>query len=360
MKTIRTGSFEQLLIHKSFLVMKTKRLFTLFTTLIAFTAFGQNVITVDNSVGANAQYSDLQSAIDNASSGDTIYIHASELSYGNATIDKQLKLVGYGHSNTIKNTYLGSIILEDNASGSEFTGLYVLSGIDCQNSVTVINDLVFENCRFYALSFGSSFYAGCNNVLVKGCVVPSISGFATNMIITNNVLTRVYIDENYQSVTIRNNFFFHPSSGSPNCIINYSSANGSITAQNNIFYYTSASSSVAINVAGVIYEYCLSYTPNGTYEIMNGSNNLDNVNPLFVNVINNQYEADIDDFHLQAGSPAIGAGVNGFDIGLYDGNAFEFNNFGFTPGIPTVTITAITEQVAPGDNVEVTIQSNSN
>jgi hypothetical protein len=67
------------------------------------------------------------------------------------------------------------------------------------------------------------------------------------------------------------------------------------------------------------------------------------------------------DFHLQAGSVAIGAGVNGEDLGIYDGvTPFLFNNFGFTAGIPTVTITAITEQVAPGDNIEVTIQSNSN
>ena len=48
------------------------------------------------------------------------------------------------------------------------------------------------------------------------------------------------------------------------------------------------------------------------------------------------------------------------DIGLYDNINFVFNNFGLTPGVPIVNITDITDQVAPGAMVEVTIESSSN
>ena len=97
----------------------------------------------------------------------------------------------------------------------------------------------------------------------------------------------------------------------------------------------------------------------GNVDLLNGSNNLDNTNPLFVNVTDDTFDATFD-YNLQPGSDAIDAGALGVDIGLYDNAGFNFNNFGFTPGVPTVIITAITDQIAPGDNVEVTIQSSSN
>lgn len=344
--------------------MKTKTLLSIAALTLFFSAQAQNVITVDNSVDANAQYDNLQDAIDAANSGDTIYVQPSETDYGNVTIDKSLTLIGYGHSNTLKNTLIEGIVLEDNASSSRFSGIYVFDEIECENSITLIQDLVFENCRIDEFDFGNlTFYQGVNDVLIRGCVTRVISGYATDMIITNNVIDTgnigIYIGGNYNSVTIRNNIFYRGNSGSQIPIINSGNASGSITLQNCVFY-DNRNNTTDNNSAGVIFENCLTYNQgSGGVDLLIGTNNLDNINPLFVDIDNIAFEAS-DDYNLQAGSPAIGAGALGVDIGLYDNQGFLFNNFGFTAGVPSVNITAITDQVAPGGMVEVTIESSSN
>ncbi|MCB0745619.1 MAG: hypothetical protein KDC67_17070, partial [Ignavibacteriae bacterium] len=124
--------------------MKTK--LTILLTLVAFTGFAQNTITVDNSPGANADYSDLQPAINFANPNDIIYVHASETSYGQVTITKPLSIIGFGHSNPDKNTYLDGIILTNGSDGSYISGLKINGALYTnEDNTTIINDLVIEN-----------------------------------------------------------------------------------------------------------------------------------------------------------------------------------------------------------------------
>ncbi|MFK7832475.1 MAG: hypothetical protein AB8B52_04290 [Winogradskyella sp.] len=344
--------------------MKQITTLSLMFLISSFFINAQTIITVDNSVGANAEYSDLQLAIDEAASGDIIYVHPSELTYGEIIVNKSINLIGFGHSNTLRNTIIEEIVLEDNASNSRFTGLYITDRIDCQNSILQIQDIIIENCRVNnRIDFGSFTQdEGVNNVIIRGSVTGTIMGNATDLIITNNIIrSRIIVDENYNSITIRNNIFFRATSGVQVPATNAGNANGSIILQNCIFYDDRGPSDTNNNSPGVIFENCLSYNQGtGNVDLMEGSNNLDNVDPLFVNVNNDDFEAALDDYNLQAGSPAIGSGAGGLDMGLYDNINFVFNNSGFTAGIPSVSITAITEQVAPGGTIEVTIESSSN
>lgn len=345
--------------------MKKIKVISLLCFLVTLFINAQTTITVDNTIGADADYDDLQDAIEAASAGDIIYVQPSEITYGDVIIDKSITLIGYGHSNPLRNTFIGEIEFEDNTSNSRLTGLYINGGIVFENPSLLVEDIVIENCRVNStIDFGGgTFYEGVNDVLVRGCVVNTIEGFVTNAIITNNIFKpgniAIYVGGNYNTITISNNIFFRGNSGGQYPINNSSSANGSITVQNCIFY-DHHSLDTDNNRPGVIFENCLTYNQGaGDVDPLNGTNNLDNVDPMFVNATDDVFDANFD-YNLQTGSPAIGTGTLGVDIGLYDNAGFIFNNFGFTPGVPTVNITAITSQVAPDNNIEVTIESNSN
>ncbi|MEL6989152.1 MAG: hypothetical protein AAGK97_15175, partial [Bacteroidota bacterium] len=86
----------------------------------------QEVITVNNFI-AGADYNNLQEAIDSASSGDTIYVSGSPLSYGNATVDKPLTLFGEGYLDGLEvyPSVLGNINIGAEADNSHISGFKI-------------------------------------------------------------------------------------------------------------------------------------------------------------------------------------------------------------------------------------------
>lgn len=322
----------------------------------------QKVITVDNSPGSNAQYNDLQSAISdsNTVNGDIIYIQPSETSYGSITIDKSLTLIGFSHSNIDRRSILGRVTLTDGASNTRLSGLQLTDDYWVNDNTSTLTGLIIENCLLTEVYF---YDAGADGVIIRGNVLNYV-GFSSattnfsNTLITNNIILRQVVVSNFQSVTVKNNVFLSPEFGDP--VFNYESDIGSITVQNNILYYAT-SSTPDPNEPGVIYDNCLTYNiGSGNVSPLTGNNNLDNQNPLFVEDNDNgTFEAATDDFNLQAGSPAVNAGVDGENLGIFDGNGFTFNNFGFTNGIPTVNIQAISTSVAPGQNLNVIINTSN-
>jgi len=340
--------------------MKTT-LFLSIALMLAFICNSQNIITVDNSVGSNAQFSDLNTAIAIAVAGDIIYIHPSGINYGTITVDKTLHLIGFAHSDPDKATFIFDLFLGVNASNSSFSGLHITDDFSASSSTTTLTGLVIENCIINDTMFFNN--AGVNGMLIRGNIIGNIGVSSTtgtrnnyaNTIISNNIIRGKTYLRDFLSVEIKNNIFF--ASFQP--IINQRSGGGSITVQDNIFY-TSNSSTTNANSAGVIFENCLAYNlGSGISATLNGSNNINNIDPKFVSATNNIF-GPTDDYHLQAGSIAIGNGVAGEDMGIYNTGPFVFNNFGYTNGIPIMKITAITNTVAPGANVEVTITTNSN
>lgn len=340
--------------------MKTMIFFLSFVLLFTFSSKAQTVITVDNSVGSNAQYSDLQTAIALATAGDIIYVHPSEINYGDITVDKTLHLIGFAHSDPDKATYIAEITFGENASNSSFSSLHITNRFYINGLSTTLTGLIFEN----NLIEGSMIFknGGADNVLIRGNVIDQIGGQLannskfTNAIISNNIITNKIYVQNYQSIEIKNNLFLY----NVVPITNQVSTNGSITIQDNIFY-DSSTNTLDVNNSGVIYENCLAYNfGSGNMVALNGSNNFENINPNFVSAADDSFDAGLDDYHLQTGSVAMGNGVAGEDIGIYNSGSFVFNNFGYTNSIPTVKITAITNSVAIDADVEVTIATNSN
>ncbi len=312
--------------------MKTKQLLLNVALLIAIVANAQNTITVDNSVGSNAQYSDLQSAISAASSGDTIYVHASEINYGNISIDKSLTLIGYAHLSSEKQTLITDIELLDNASNCTFSGLHITDDV-YTNNTTMLTGLVIENCYINDdLLFSNG---GVDDVIIRGNIIYQIgntgsnstSNNYSNAIISNNIILYYIGLKNHQSISIKNNIFLSPYSSY--AVYNAGDDTGSITIQNNILYYNT-SGTYNPNTDGVTFQNCLTYNiGSGSVSALTGTDNQNNQNPLFVEDNDNTaYNAEVDDYHLQVGSPAIGNGVGGIDMGIYDGGSFVFNNVG--------------------------------
>ncbi len=340
--------------------MKTKITFFTIALLLSFLVKAQNVLTVDNSVGANAQYSDLQTAISAASSGDIIYVHTSEVSYGNINIDKPLTLIGFSHSDTDKKTILGYVYLLDNASNTTISGFYISNELSASNNSTELSNIIIENNYIVSGIYSADTRAGINQMIIRGNVLyevgDNVSVYSNfkNVIISNNIIRYWAYIKYHESATIKNNVFlgrYHP--------VNHDETTGDLDVQNCIFYDDSVSTR-DINSDGVVYENCLTYNiGSGSYSVLNGTNNVNNQNPNFVSASDDIFNVT-DDYNLQAGSPAIGTGVGGIDMGIYDNSAFTFNNVGHTNGIPTVKITNITDRIAPGANLSVTISTNAN
>ncbi|MDT7827560.1 hypothetical protein RQM65_02635 [Pricia sp. S334] len=314
----------------------------------------QKIITVDNSEGSAAQFDDLQTAIFSAEDGDILYIHPSEIDYGNIIVNKGLTLIGFAHSDPDKETSIARINLDENSSNSRFSGLHVKGNFyvgESRSSATLSN-ITIENCRIDGtMDFPT---ANVDNVTIRGSIFYHLGTTSnyTNALITNNIITGNLYVKNYQSVNIRNNLFLNGS------VRNLGYRTGTITIQNSILYTSGGSRNW--NYDGVVFENCMTHAVNGSNHVpLAGTNNIDNIDPQFVDDTERPgyYNELTDDFHLKQGSLAIDAGVSGEDIGLYDGSGFTFNNFGYTGGIPTVKITAMTTTVAPGNNINVTINA---
>ena len=341
--------------------MKTKLSLLVTALLFIYQVNAQNILTVDNSEGANAQYNSLQSAISAASAGDTIYVHPSITNYGEIVINKELTLIGFGHSDPDKRTYITNANFSSNSSNSVISGFYITTSI-FTTSADQLSNLTIEN-NFIAsyLYFNNG---GADNVIIRGNIINSIGNNNntgnnyTNTIISNNIITSAFYVYNHDSTTIKNNILSN-TNGSRQ-IVNNNNTTGTLTVQNNIIY-RHYSRALDVNSAGVKYEYCLAYNrSSGSLSDLDGDNNLNNQNPLFIEDNENAVFSVTDDYHLQDGSPAIGAGVNGENIGLYDSTPFIFNNNGYSHGIPTVKITNITDRISTGANLSVTINTNAN
>lgn len=347
--------------------MKTITFFLAFSLMLTLTLGAQTIINVDNSPGAETDYDNLQTAIISATSGDTIYVHASETNYGDITIDKSLTLIGFSHSDTDKESMVNTIILGEFASNLRISGLHIMNDFFAANDNTISNLIVENNLFDGTISNREIIFqnGGADNVIFRGNIInaefgrnyagTSLLNSLTNVVIANNIIMQDVTIDYHESTTIENNIFLGDLT-----IRNRLSITGDLEVEDCIIY-VSENSVYDPNNNGVVFNTCLTYNSNNDVINLVGSGNVNNQNPDFVSAIDDDFDPLMDDYHLQAGSPALASGTSGDDIGIYSTNIeFTFNNLGFTAGIPVVTITAITSQIAPGGTLNVSIESNSN
>jgi hypothetical protein len=307
--------------------MKKSILFLAISLLCALYTHA-TVITVSNNPNNPAQYSDLQTAIDAASAGDTIYVHGSTEDYGSITIKKMLVLIGSGFNPNNQFDYISKLQLikldigtASNPSGTIIKGLYIHTisntyagnGID---NITISDNRITSKIEIA----GRSDTNLSESWLIKNNVIRTIAGdsyygkYFGNSLIINNIITYYLMYLKRSSILISNNLFYG----------GYMSNLLYCTLNNNIFYGTSTDNA----------DYCtfnnnISIGGSQTtfiYDHNTGGNNLEDVDPQFMSVTSSGFSYD-DDYRLKATSPGKNAGTDGTDIGIY-GGSYPFPAFG--------------------------------
>jgi hypothetical protein len=359
--------------------MGMKKLFA-FLLFIAWeqTSFA-TIWLVDNNPNSPTQYNSIQVVIDNhAANGDTIMVAGSPNGYGDIFITKPLTILGEGYNNPPgENTSVQQIFIRSsnvvvtgfnvtirinfeafNAPGNQLVNVvvercycnvsylfaggplnspYIMRNIRIRNTISqftifvsqntnhdwiLFDSLILENNIFHEPNFANwgSNITGANTIIVRN----NLFFNGDNGGNTNTLFFYRYNSTNFHDAILYNNIFYDCNpTGSSNC-----------TFMNNLTYGNG--NGVGNNPFGT-----------GTNDTLPGpvNNNIYSKNALFVNYAPGQPFSYNLDFHTSPGSPCIGAGVGGTDIGIY-GGYYPFK-VGDGPRIPVVDFINISNTAVP-------------
>lgn len=333
-----------------------KNLFSLMLMMfMASVSLKATVRTVSNSSVYPAQFTSVQAAADASLTGDTLQLMPSSTSYGNLNVSKRLVVLGIGVNNGATTTpdldctlgiTLQYSLPNANASNSVFQGLIISS----MSAAVGVSGVVVEHCYF--LPSSTSIEPGVNFRIARctGSSTPirmNAGGVLSNSLFSN--LTISSVNNISQSGGLISN-----------CIIVNSSWSSlrNILITNNIFLNLTRSGSInSSNNQGCVFNNNLTYNypqPLLPSAGNSGSGNLENQQPLFVNVPSSanyytstpHYTNFTYNYRLASNSPGKNAGTDGQDLGLYGGQYPWTANIGF-PGIPQITEMEILNSVAP-------------
>jgi hypothetical protein len=303
--------------------------------------------TVSNNPSIVAQYSDLQTAVDSSSSGDTIYVYHGANNYGTITLNKKITIYGAGYYGAVvayqNLTSCRFYIYNDSVSIKSFycdvnigNSSKLVKGITISN---ILGDLNLDNvdgCLIYnCLSNNTNISPSysSDNIIISNCFITKLNSTKGNVLITNNIFPIVSACQaggesvfgtgwNCTSpslyLTVENNIFLK---ASPN-YVSFSSFNNNLTFSTN--------------------QNTLPYGNN------TGDNNISNQDPKFVGT-NLQDWTNVSrivsnwlDFRLADDSPAKNAGTDSTDIGVSGGKfpwprtTSGYLDYYGAPNLPTI------------------------
>jgi hypothetical protein len=285
--------------------------------LIAYTAttlLTAQTYTVDNKPNANADFSNLQTAIETVPAGSTLLVQGSATNYGSLTIEKRVIIKGTGYflnENSFTQTNFSSskthtINLKAGSSGCIITGIessgfriydgetnisfiknrvkYIISA---HSEPVVTNILILGNFiyGFYQWTNPGTSYSirvGSGSV-ISGNICASSGIYGDNIVFTNNRAGSIRITNS----NVNNNIFSGVN------LPDVTSTSNTNSFQNNIYHHPTNSTT--------------------------SSDSFDNIltgDDLFIDNTDSRYSSD-GSYILKSGSPAIGAGINGVDCGIF-------------------------------------------
>ncbi len=300
----------------------------IFICILGFSNLSAKIWIVDNNPNSAGDFTTLADAQSPASAGDTIYVYPSSNAYAGITVTKQLFFFGVGYNLDI---------YEGQAS----------------NATSRVGNMTFNAGSEGSLleGFAGNFYVDINtdNITIKKNDIARIDVGGSSCIIAQNDIVGnqnaascVQIDKaNIGDILIANNKIYNTrydyAAISSNIESDISIINNVLkitTAQNGIINYVSVNTLVQNNI--ILNGVC-STNPVYQHNICN-SDQLPETNGNIINVDMNTVFEDPSDFvtglHLLPGSPAIGAGFNGTDMGIYGGN-HPYIDGGF-PNLPSI------------------------
>lgn len=349
-----------------------KMVIILFTFLTSIHIFA-TVRTVNNAVANPGQYSTIEAAIIASSPGDTIYIHASAINYTVPAISKNnLTFIGAGHNPQKQNPYTTYVVGGfPVGQGNKLIGLR-LEGINGANgNGGNLTGISIQRCvlhgSYAGVIFGSFISIGTlSDVLVEESI---LFGNGAQMFWAENP------DRVFTNLTMRNNIFYF--TGTSSVFDNMSNASTGILFDHNIFISTGATQPVFkagfqggasgisftnnifqntnATTSSIVFGYFNNFSTLQNLNVNGGTGNLQGASPQFVNYPGGPF-AYSHNYNLAAGSPCIGTGSGGSDMGIYAGaSPFHWEGVASIPEIILMNVSGT--QIPQGGAIHISFQS---
>jgi hypothetical protein len=309
--------------------------------------------TVSNQPYLPAQFPSLQAAHDAAAAGDTLLVESTGISYGTLDVNKEIHIYG-ATSLTGEGPRINALtITGSGSSGSSFQSMDIFACSTLPTNNEAMDFVSFKRCNIGSIVIGIQGTSTYHNWVFEGNVFSTVGGGASFYYNVN--LGGLYA---FSFATFKDNVFYSNITGVSNSLFDhnfFTNTNNSATViasfnfctvRNNIFYGVGSndggySSNVVylnnISFGGLTNTFPLGLNNN------TGSGNMENVDPLMVNVPINQLYLSTFDFHVQSGSPALAAGYDNQNLGVhYSTTTFRADG---EPDIPVVRSVLI-----PGGN----------
>lgn len=256
------------------------------------------VLRVNNTPGINVPYATLTVAYNAAVNGDTIYLEGTTYDYGTLAIYKRLVIIGTGYylsqnpeTQANKNSSsVTTLYFYAGSSGSKVMGVNITSTFYI---AATLQDLIVQ--RNY---IGSLYNAASvsNSYFEQNMIFTATGQFLTTLF-RNNFMNNSSLTSTNNTLFMYNNVFNNASFIMAECKNNIMYGSGTFTNCN------------MFNNIGSITQF-----PTG-----NGNQQNVNMNNVFLCFTGCGAYAPDAAFQLKVGSPAIGAGSNGEDCGMFGG-----------------------------------------
>ena len=332
-----------------------KTVFTLIALLILLNSFA-TIRRVNNNSGiiavTNLVYTSLDVAIGDASNGDTLYIEPSTTSYPlTGPLVKRIVFIGDGYqkgtnANLISplSFSLNESVISTNFSINTGAANSAFLGLRINGEITVNTpNILFKRCSFNSFSSGGNLFLNSSANIVEQCFF-NLGGFG-HVDINGNGSGNIFKNCIMQDAMISqvNPLVDQCFLGGVQGIVNGTFTN-CIVGINNVYSVgTNSTFSFSIRIGSVF------GTP--------GSNNIENA--VLANIFESSNPTLDKDYRLKVGSPAIGIGTTGQNIGPFGGT--DPYRLSGQAGIPIVRnfFLSTTGSTASGLSGSITIQSNN-
>ena len=340
--------------------MKTK-LTNFLIAILFFAKAYATVRTVNNTNAGAGQYLQLDAAIIASNPGDTIYVSKSATAYASFTISKSITIIGPGTFAQTQIPFgatLNQVTINSNISNITLKGLKIFSTI--VNATTNVHQLTISD-NYFGPSAGITFsgISNCSDFIISNNIFTSSgdaiysynTGGSFNFIVENNIFAQSKITAfNFPNGLIQNNTFCNTNGG--NAFGNFNAVPSGLLIKNNIFYNSHPSN----NTSSCTFLNNITYSTTVTYPVLGGTN-IDNTDPLFMNVATSGAFSINYNYDLQSSSLANNAGTDGTDLGYYGGTT-HVSILGEPQNVPVIRAMDIPNNNIPlNGNVNVKVLS---
>lgn len=334
-------------------LLKHTHAFSLIALLLLATNALATVRTVSNNPQIPAAFSTIAAAITASAAGDSIYIVGSPTKYGvTITINKRIVLIGPGYflgatqNANVNGAYMDYIVFGSGSEGSLVTGISVYSFTINAN----VSNITIKSCAageawgtngFSTVTIG----AACSNIYILQSILNSVIVFdgGGNQ---NNILIKNCFTKSFNSLPVSATGILYDQ-----CRMK---AFFGVPPNNNVIYNAVISNSI-IEDTGFAGNSSFVNNIFSNNAVAAGNGNQLSV-PISSVILGGTGNLDVRE-QLKPGSPAIGAGTTGQDIGPF-GGATPYVLSGI-PSIPAVTGLTIPASAATTLPVNVKFRSNN-